>query len=50
MNKIFDLENPIQDKTHLEGEAYALLSFLQLQNAHTNEWELTMELPFDTMS
>jgi hypothetical protein len=36
--------NPIQEKTQLEGEAYALLSFLQLWKASTKKEALTMEL------
>ena len=36
---------PIHEKTELEGEAYVILSLLQLSNAHTKKWALTMDLP-----
>jgi hypothetical protein len=39
------LGNPIWEKTQLEGEAYALLSFLQLWKASTKKEALTMEFP-----
>jgi hypothetical protein len=44
MNTRYTLGNPIREKTKLGGEAYALLSFLQLWNADTKKEALTMEV------
>ena len=44
-NTIYDLGNPICEKTHLEGEA-TLLSFIWYRNdASTNKEALSVELP-----
>jgi hypothetical protein len=45
LNKICILGNIIWEKTHLEGEAYALLSFLHLWKESPKKEALTMEFP-----
>jgi hypothetical protein len=50
MNTRYILGNPIWEKTQLEGEAYALLSFLQLWKCKYKERGTHYGVSFDTVA
>jgi hypothetical protein len=50
MNALYILGNPIWEKTQLEGEAYALLSFLQIWKCIYKERGTHCGVSFDTVA